>query len=147
MPLNEIIRDYMEENGFDCNDLGYDYSEFMTDAIATECCPDCGSEEEIKQNGQSNCSHCNHKGILPCANCPLNDLSQCDWSATKYCTPFPIEKSGYKFLVKREKIDIANYYYNYDDAWNEVLRLNEQGDEALNKYGTVVIQRIESEVA
>ena len=146
MPLNEIIIDYMEENGFDCNDLGYDYSEFMTDAIATECCPDCGSEEEIKQNGQSNCSHCNHKGILPCANCPLNDLSQCDWSATKYCTPFPIEKSGYKFLVKREKIDIANYYYNYDDAWKEVLRLNEQGDEALDKYGTVVIQRIESEV-
>jgi len=85
--LNTLLKPF----GKSTDDLIYDYSDFNTEAINTECCPECGCENEIMQNGKSNCKECGHKKILPCAECPLNDLSLCDWDEKTQCSAFPKE--------------------------------------------------------
>ena len=88
--LKELIELIDEEY----SELQYDWSEFMTPALNTECCPNCGDEQEVRQDGKSTCSNleCGHKNILPCQNCPvLAEFNFCDWTPEKHCTPFPIK--------------------------------------------------------
>jgi len=66
-----------------------DYKSFGTAEYEPECCPDCACEVEVKQNGKSTCDKCGHKNILPCARCPLNDMSLCDWDEKTKCSAFP----------------------------------------------------------
>jgi hypothetical protein len=97
--LKELIELIDEEY----SELQYDWSDFMTPQLGTECCPNCGHEQEVRQDGKSDCSNpavlkiskspcCSHKNILPCANCPLHiEFTFCDWTPEKHCTPFPIK--------------------------------------------------------
>jgi len=88
--LKELIESIDEEY----RKLQYDWSDFMTPQLGTECCPDCGDEQEARQDGKSDCSNpsCSHKNILPCGNCPLHaEFFFCDWTPEKHCTPFPIK--------------------------------------------------------
>lgn len=85
----------LEPFGKKISDLTYhpdDYEWFKTDKSTNyECCPECGSEQEITQDGKSDCSECGHKEILPCACCPLSDISLCDWDEKTRCSAFPKE--------------------------------------------------------
>lgn len=83
--LNKLLKPF----GKTVKDLKYDYTDFNTEALNTEICPECGYEIEVMQNGKSNCPHCGHKEVLPCALCPLNDLSICNWDVETRCSAFP----------------------------------------------------------
>jgi hypothetical protein len=73
----------------DPNELEYSYEDFNTPVLCVEACPTCGEEEDIKQDGTSDCTTCGHKNLRPCSMCPLMDMSACDWSGFNGCTPFP----------------------------------------------------------
>ena len=75
--------------GASVKDLKYCYEDFNTKALNDEPCPECGCEVLIMQNGESDCSECGHKKILPCAECPLNDIGECDWNKETLCSAFP----------------------------------------------------------
>ncbi|HBZ37716.1 MAG TPA: hypothetical protein DEO59_04290 [Balneola sp.] len=88
--LNSLLDDFDLTGFLVCED----WSEFMTPALDTECCPDCGDEVEIRQDGKSNCPECGHKNVLPCANCPiLATFFVCDWDEKTHCSVFPKEVS------------------------------------------------------
>jgi hypothetical protein len=90
---NEELNKLLKPFGKTIEDLIYDYSDFKTEASAIEGCPECTCENEIKQDGTSDCEECGHKEVLPCSECPLNDLSLlCDWDKETRCSPFPKEK-------------------------------------------------------
>ena len=86
---NSELKVLVEGRGGDMSKLEYDYSEFKTEELCTECCPDCGDELEIKQDGSTDCPECGHPEVLPCSQCPLNDLYLCDWNKETRCSAFP----------------------------------------------------------
>ena len=87
---NEKLRDLLEDFGVEPEELEWDYSTFWTDEKRIEVCPNCTEEVEITLDGKTDCPLCEHKEVLPCMDCPLNNLSLCDWDDKTRCSAFPI---------------------------------------------------------
>ena len=83
--LNKLLKPFDKT----VKDLRYDYTAFNTEVLETELCPECGNEIEVRQDGKTDCPECGHKEVLPCALCPLNDESLCDWNIDYRCSAFP----------------------------------------------------------
>ena len=68
---------------------------YMGDDIAFsvyEGCPNCGCENELVTSlPLTDCKHCGHKEVLPCAACEWG-RDNCDWNEETRCTPFPLKK-------------------------------------------------------
>ena len=90
----EQLQSLLDDFGLNGEEFTYDWTKFMTSALDVECCPNCGDEVEIRQDGKSNCPECGHKNVLPCANCPiLATFFVCDWDEKTHCSVFPKEVS------------------------------------------------------
>ena len=83
MPFSDAIK--QEEL-----DININYNRFTKPFIVNEVCPDCGHQVEILSHGKSNCTECNHKEMLPCADCPRAENFTCDWNEKTRCSEFPL---------------------------------------------------------
>ena len=86
-PFGKSIDDLTDKDGWIT-----DFSDFSTEAMTYETCPECGREIEITSDGDSDCYICGKKRILPCSICPLAELTICDWNEDNGCSPFPKRK-------------------------------------------------------
>jgi predicted RNA-binding Zn-ribbon protein involved in translation (DUF1610 family) len=89
MMTKKELETLLKPFGKTLKDCMYDYSEFWTKNMNTESCPKCGEEIEVTQDGRTPCPECGRKEVLPCAECPLSDLSLCDWNEDTICSAFP----------------------------------------------------------
>lgn len=82
------VQELFDRLGYDTSELKYRYDFFYTDYLTDENCPECGQDVKIKSDATSDCPECGRKEVFPCSQCPLLEISRCDWS-NQECSAFP----------------------------------------------------------